>query len=145
MKSLTYLLIFTLISCSVKNNEQIKNDLDSLSNISNSKLSRLEKKIINDFLEIELNLKEFNNSKVSKIILIQESININQNIFAYEYTYRDYFEWKERRLYYAKVNNETDFKIDNDTTFLFLDSVQVSKLKGKYRNEKKIYWKRNIF
>lgn len=128
MKNIIYLLLITLIS-SCKGLKEINNNKHNVTN----NLTKLERKIINDFLEAELKKDRYKYYKNQEIVVIEESIKKMKSIDTYLYSLD---EWNTMN----RIN-----KSEDKNNMYFLDSLQLIKLNRNLTNEDVYHWKVSDF
>ena len=128
MKNIIYLLLITLIS-SCKGQKEINNNKHNVTN----NLTKLERKIINDFLEAELKKERYKYYKNQEIVVIEESIKKMKSIDTYLYSLD---EWNTMN----RIN-----KSEDKNNMYFLDSLQLIKLNRDLTNEDVYHWKVSDF
>ncbi|MEO5775292.1 MAG: hypothetical protein ABIQ27_00210 [Flavobacterium sp.] len=125
MKNLiTALLLIFLFSCSGQKNN---NTINPKANSAQSNLTETESNIVNEFLGSELKKDRYKNYKDYEVFLIEEAVKKTKSIYAYEYTYKNFYKREREREYWI------------------LDSVQIKRLKSDLETEKQYYWKISDF
>lgn len=131
-KSIYIVLIVIITSCiSQKNAPKIKETkpLTQLKLVTDT-LTREEKNIVNDFLDIELASERYKNYINLEIIVIEEAGNGFENLRVYEYAYRDFHS----------DGNESTAE-DKERLGWILDTLKIKELKNKCSGKKEYRWK----
>ncbi|WP_288983816.1 hypothetical protein [uncultured Flavobacterium sp.] len=119
-------LIMFIYSCSTNKPKEQTND-------NNSNLTKIEKTIVNDFLDKELIKERYKNYEDFEIIVIEEALKKAKAIDTYLYSLND---WNSMN----KIHKQEDFK-----KIYFLDSLQIKKIKNQLKNEDVYHWKVSDF
>ncbi len=130
MKQIAYFILCILFSCSIKKNE--KPYKKSTSSIDN--LTKIERNIVDDFLESELASDRYKYYKDYQLVVIMESLPKKKAIESYLYTQRELLESK----------GLTSKKEDTEK-FFFLDSLEIKKINSELENETIYHWKISDF
>lgn len=123
--------IISLVSCtSIKNTAKTKETqpYKHLKSIVES-LPTEEYNIVNDFLDIELASERYKFYIGKETILIEEAGNGLENLFAYEYAYKDFHS------YGNKGTAE-----DNERLGWVIDTLHIKELKNKYSDKNPYNW-----
>lgn len=129
MKNILYVLFYALFfSCSAQKKNNLNEKYTTPISIER-KLTSTESKIINDFIDVELNKERYKNYKDAEIIIIEEALNKRQSVETYIYSNNEWISMN-------KVNRRED--IENQ---YFLDSLLIKKLKIELEKEELYHWK----
>ncbi|MEZ4878117.1 MAG: hypothetical protein R2805_11270 [Flavobacterium sp.] len=121
MKKLLFFVVISLYySCTVHNKTVQKNA---------DELTQIEKNIIDDFLDSELDKERYYRFKNYKYVVIEEALKKVKSIDTYLYSLD---EWNTMN----KINKSEDVK-----NMYFLDSLQINKIKNNLKDEEVYRWK----
>ncbi|NHM04009.1 hypothetical protein [Flavobacterium celericrescens] len=113
-------LIMFIYSCSTNKPKEQTND-------NNSNLTKIEKTIVNDFLDKELIKERYKNYKDFEIIVIEEALIKTKPLADYEFNYKYKNSW------------------GSSIKEWIIDSLQIKKIKNQLKNEDVYHWKVSDF
>jgi len=109
-----------IYSCSTNKPKEQTND-------NNSNLTKIEKTIVNDFLDKELIKERYKNYKDFEIIVIEEALIKTKPLADYEFNYKYKNSW------------------GSSIKEWIIDSLQIKKIKNQLKNEDVYHWKVSDF